>query len=153
MPTSYERKKYFWGWKKYFGMKNSIFHFVSIEVYTKWSLKKKSILRHFAQNHKYLQLEKSTKYCKKGTVGIIPRKVPHQDHYKPVKPLVRTNTYTVGNCPGGKLVRIRSGTIVNDSTGWKDAYLSRGLRLLLLSLYCCSLLWLWWKPYSLSSRS
>ena len=31
---------------------------------------KKSILRHFAQNHKYLQLEKSTKYCKKGTVGI-----------------------------------------------------------------------------------
>ena len=27
--------------KKYFGLKNSIFHFVSIEVYTKWSLKKK----------------------------------------------------------------------------------------------------------------
>ena len=34
-------------------------------MYSKWSLKKKSILRHFAQNHKYLQLEKSTKYCKK----------------------------------------------------------------------------------------
>ena len=44
--------------KKYFGLKGSIFHFVSIEVYTKWSLEKKSILRHFAQNHKYLQLEK-----------------------------------------------------------------------------------------------
>ena len=27
--------------KKYFGLKNSTFHFVSIEVYTKWSLKKK----------------------------------------------------------------------------------------------------------------
>ena len=64
MPTTYERKKYFWGWKKYFGWKNSIFHFVSIEVYTRWSLRK-NILRHFAQNHKYLQLEKSTKYCKK----------------------------------------------------------------------------------------
>ena len=34
-------------------------------------LEKKCILRHFAQNHKYLQLEKSTKYCKKkGTVGF-----------------------------------------------------------------------------------
>ena len=29
--------------KKYFGLKNSIFHFVSIEVYTKWSLKKKVV--------------------------------------------------------------------------------------------------------------
>ena len=29
-----------------------------------------SILRHFAQTHKYWQLEKSTKNCKKGTVGI-----------------------------------------------------------------------------------
>ena len=52
--------------------KKSIFHFVSIEVYTKWSLKEKKKFwrRHFAQNHKYLQLDKSTKYCKKGTALI-----------------------------------------------------------------------------------
>ena len=29
--------------------------------------------------------------------------LPNQGHYKPVKPLIRTNTYMVGNCHGGKL--------------------------------------------------
>ena len=53
--------------KKYYGLKHSIFHFDRRVHSDPW---KKSILRHFAQNHKYLQLEKSTKYCKKGTVGI-----------------------------------------------------------------------------------
>ena len=41
MPTSYERKSIYEDEKKYFVLQNSIFHFVSIEVYTKWSLKKK----------------------------------------------------------------------------------------------------------------
>ena len=36
-----KKKSIFEDEKKYFGLKNSIFHFVSIEVYTKWSLKKK----------------------------------------------------------------------------------------------------------------
>ena len=45
--------------KKYFGLKNSIFHFVSIEVYTKWSLKKKYFEAFCSKAHKYLQLEKS----------------------------------------------------------------------------------------------
>ena len=45
--------------KKVFGLKISIFHFISIEVYTKWSLKKKVFWGiNFAQNHKYLQLKK-----------------------------------------------------------------------------------------------
>ena len=26
---------------------------------------------------------------------------PHYDHYHGIKPLIRTNTCTVGNCPGG----------------------------------------------------
>ena len=52
--------------KKYFGLKNSIFNFVSIEVYVhKVILEKKYFEAFFAQNHKYLQLEKSTKYCRK----------------------------------------------------------------------------------------
>ena len=29
----------------------------------------------------------------------IPRTTPNQDHFKVVKPLVRTNIYMVGNCP------------------------------------------------------
>ena len=33
----------------------------------------------------------------------IPRTTPHQDHYQPVKPLIRTNTCMVGNCPGWEL--------------------------------------------------
>ena len=33
--------------KKYFCLKNSIFHFVSTEVYTKWSLKKKKYFEAF----------------------------------------------------------------------------------------------------------
>ena len=38
--------------------------------------------------------------------GQLPtRTTPHQDHYKPIKPLIRTNTCTVGNCPGGELTR------------------------------------------------
>ena len=40
-------------------------------------------------------------YCPPGQVPT--RTTPHQDHYQPVKPLMRTNTYTVGNCPGREL--------------------------------------------------
>ena len=66
--------------KKYFGLKNSIFHFVSIDLSVhKVILEKKSILRHFAQNHKYLQLEKSTKYCKKRNSWHLCMRV--RDHH------------------------------------------------------------------------
>ena len=38
------------------------------------------------------------------SLGLLPtRTTPHQDHYQPVNPLIRTNTCTVGNCPGGEL--------------------------------------------------
>ena len=40
-------------------------------------------------------------YCPPGQVPT--RTTPRQDHYQPVKPLMRTNTYTVGNCPGREL--------------------------------------------------
>ena len=37
------------------------------------------------------------------SLGLLPTTTPNQDHYQPVKPLIRTNTWTVGNCPGGEL--------------------------------------------------
>ena len=52
----------------------------------------------------------------------IPKTIPptktshHQDHYKPVKPLFRINTYTVGNCPGGALSGIRKQTYTQLNT-------------------------------------
>ena len=73
MPASYERKKYFWGWKKsILAWKTSIFHFVSIEVYTIVinSKEKKVFWGILLKITSILQLEKSTKYCKRGTVGI-----------------------------------------------------------------------------------
>ena len=39
------------------------------------------------------------------TRAMIPRTTRHQDHYQPVKPLIKTNANTVGNCPGGQLSR------------------------------------------------
>ena len=33
----------------------------------------------------------------------ISRTTPHQDHYQPVKPFIRTNTCSVRNCPGREL--------------------------------------------------
>ena len=47
------------------------------------------------------------------TRTTTPRTPPHQDLYrvyKPVKPLIRTNTCTVGNRPDGELSRIRTRT-------------------------------------------
>ena len=36
---------------------------------------------------------------------LFTRITPHQNHYQPVKPLIKTNTCMVGNCPGGELSR------------------------------------------------
>ena len=42
------------------------------------------------------------------SLGHLPtRTTHHHDHYKLVQPLIRTNTYTVGNCPGEDLSRYR----------------------------------------------
>ena len=35
------------------------------------------------------------------TSTTIPRATPHQDHYQLVKPLIKTNIYNGGDCPGG----------------------------------------------------
>ena len=48
-------------------------------------------------------------YCPPGpqSLGQLPtRTTPQQDHYKPIKPLMRSNNYTVGNCPGGIYTQI-----------------------------------------------
>ena len=38
------------------------------------------------------------------SLGLLStRTTPHKDHYHGIKPLIRTNTCTVGNCPGGEL--------------------------------------------------
>ena len=45
-------------------------------------------------------------HCPPGphSLGIFPtRTTPHWDHYHGIKPLIRTRTCTVGNCPHGKL--------------------------------------------------
>ena len=34
---------------------------------------------------------------------LLTRTTPHQDNCQPGKPLIRTNTSKVGNCPGGEL--------------------------------------------------
>ena len=61
------------------------------------------------------------------TRTMIPRTTPHQDHYQPAKPLIRTNTCTVGNCPSEKLSRrvrrevrtlFLSCSVVLDSSKW-----------------------------------
>ena len=72
MPTSYKRKRNFFEDEKkpVFWLEKLYFSFCFHRSVHKVILEKKGILRHFAQNHKYLQLEKSTKYCKKGTIGI-----------------------------------------------------------------------------------
>ena len=71
MPTSYERTKYVWGWKKVFWLEKHYFSlWFHISVH-KVFLEKKVFWCHVAQNHMYLQLEKSTKYCSKGTVGDV----------------------------------------------------------------------------------
>ena len=55
-------------------------------------------------------------YCPPGprSLGQLSAKTtPHQGHYKPMKPLIRTNTYTVGNCPGGELSGYRYSFFFN----------------------------------------
>ena len=45
-------------------------------------------------------------YCLPGpwSLGKLPtRTTRHQDHYKPIQPLIRANIYTVGNCLGGEM--------------------------------------------------
>ena len=44
----------------------------------------------------------------------IPRSIPHQDHYHGIKPLIRTKTCTVGNCPCGELSGYAPTYKVND---------------------------------------
>ena len=57
------------------------------------------------------QIKIKPNHCPPGpqSLGLFPtRTTPHQDHYHKIKPLIRTNTCTVGNCPGGELSRYRS---------------------------------------------
>ena len=52
------------------------------------------------------QIKINPKHCPPGpwSLGLFPtRTTPHWDHYHGIKPLMRTNTCTVGNCPGGEL--------------------------------------------------
>ena len=55
LPTSYERKKYFWGWTKSILAWKTVFFILFPTFHRSVQLEK---------------LEKNTKYCKKGTVGI-----------------------------------------------------------------------------------
>ena len=70
------KKKVFLRMKTVFWLEKQHFSVCFHRSVHKVILEKKSILRHFAQNPKYLQLEKSTKYCKKGTVGISATPFP-----------------------------------------------------------------------------
>ena len=80
MPTSYERKSIFEVKKSILAWKTVFFILFPQKCTQSDPWQNKSILRHFAQNHKYFQLEKSTKYCKKGTVGISAEKMCFSMH-------------------------------------------------------------------------
>ena len=58
-------------------------------------------------------------HCPPGpwSLGQLPtRTTPLQDHYQLVKPLIRTNTCMVGNCPGGELSGYGFKDILHNST-------------------------------------
>ena len=65
------KKKYFWGWKKVFCLEKQYFSFCFHRSVHKVIFGKKSILRHFAQNHKYLQLEKVLNTAKKEQLASL----------------------------------------------------------------------------------
>ena len=65
------KEKVFLRMKKVFWLEKQYFSFCFHRSVHKVILEKKSILRHFAQNHKYVQLEKSTKYCIKEQLASL----------------------------------------------------------------------------------